>query len=142
MQLHTLTPKHKPTKKAPRIGRGGKRGTTSGRGTKGQKSRAGHRIRPAVRDLIQRLPKRRGFNNKTKSKPAQLVSFSSLSRMGSETVITPQTLAVVGLVDLRKGRSVKILNDGSELTKAYTFKDIQFSAAARKQAESSGSTIS
>ena len=55
------------SKKETRIGRGGKRGTTSGRGTKGQKSRSGRRIRPAERDLIIRIPKRRGFRNKAKS---------------------------------------------------------------------------
>jgi len=59
MQLHEV----KPTtinKSKKRIGRGGKRGTYSGRGIKGQKSRAGRKIRPAVRDLMQRTPKLRG----------------------------------------------------------------------------------
>ena len=61
MQLHELQPFHRLKRKAPRVGRGGKRGTTSGKGTKGQKARAGHRIRPAERDLIIRIPKLRGF---------------------------------------------------------------------------------
>lgn len=56
MQLHTLQPAHK-LKSKKRIGRGGKRGTYSGRGVKGQKARAGRKIRPAIRDLIQSLPK-------------------------------------------------------------------------------------
>lgn len=65
MELHDLRPLHaNETKK--RIGRGGKRGTTAGRGTKGQKARSGHVIRPAERDLIQRLPKLRGYANKPK----------------------------------------------------------------------------
>ena len=59
MQLHELRPVHK-NKSKKRIGRGGKRGTYSGRGMKGQKSRAGRKIRPAIRDLIQRTPKLRG----------------------------------------------------------------------------------
>ncbi|KKU11931.1 MAG: hypothetical protein UX16_C0001G0027 [Parcubacteria group bacterium GW2011_GWB1_45_7] len=62
MQLHEL----KPTtvnKGKKRIGRGGKRGTYSGKGMKGQKSRAGRRIRPAIRDLMQRTPKLRGAKN-------------------------------------------------------------------------------
>lgn len=70
MQLHELQPFHA-TKTEKRIGRGGKRGTTSGRGTKGQKARAGHRIRPAERDLIQQLPKKRGFANKPKGKKTE-----------------------------------------------------------------------
>jgi len=65
MQLHELQPTF-PNKDRKRIGRGGKRGTTSGRGQKGQSSRAGHRIRPAERDFIQRLPKLRGVKNKPK----------------------------------------------------------------------------
>ncbi len=72
MQLHELKPNYS-NKKGKRVGRGGKRGTTSGHGTKGQKSRAGHRIRPAERDLIQRLPKLRGFRNKPKRKKNKLV---------------------------------------------------------------------
>lgn len=63
MQLHQVQPTHK-NKSKKRIGRGGKRGTYSGRGMKGQKSRAGRKIRPAVRDLIQRTPKLRGTGDK------------------------------------------------------------------------------
>ena len=42
------------------VGRGGTRGKTSGRGTKGQKARSGHKIRPEARDFIKRIPKLRG----------------------------------------------------------------------------------
>lgn len=66
MQLHELRPKHK-IKKAKRIGRGGKRGTYSGRGMKGQKSRAGARFEPIIRGLIKRYPKLRGYRFKAKS---------------------------------------------------------------------------
>jgi large subunit ribosomal protein L15 len=62
MQLHLLKISH-PKLEKKRIGRGGKRGKTSGRGQKGQKSRSGHKIRPAERDFIQRLPKLRGKHN-------------------------------------------------------------------------------
>ncbi|MCL4405157.1 MAG: hypothetical protein M1361_00055 [Patescibacteria group bacterium] len=64
MQLHDLKPRHARFLKK-RVGRGGKRGTFSGRGTKGQRARAGHKIRPAERDFIQRLPKLRGVGNRT-----------------------------------------------------------------------------
>jgi large subunit ribosomal protein L15 len=62
--LHTIKPTTK-NKSKKRIGRGGKRGTYSGKGMKGQKSRAGRKIRPAIRDLIQRTPKLRGARNKS-----------------------------------------------------------------------------
>jgi len=63
MQLHQLRPKHK-LKKKKRIGRGGKRGTYSGKGIKGQKSRAGRKFAPVIRELIKRYPKLRGYRFK------------------------------------------------------------------------------
>lgn len=59
MQLHEISPTHRNTAKR-RVGRGGKKGTYSGRGIKGQKARAGHKIRPALRDFVLKLPKLRG----------------------------------------------------------------------------------
>jgi hypothetical protein len=59
MQLHTLKSKTKRTKSR-QVGRGGKRGKTSGKGTKGQNARAGRKKRPELRDFIKRFPKLRG----------------------------------------------------------------------------------
>ena len=70
MQLHEIQPNQK-NESRKRIGRGGKRGTYSGKGIKGQKSRAGKKIRPAIRDLIQRTPKLRGSSDKTVHKRKQ-----------------------------------------------------------------------
>lgn len=67
MQLHQLKPIHK-FKKPKRVGRGGKRGIYSGRGIKGQKSRAGHKLKPIIRELIKRYPKLRGYRQKSKTK--------------------------------------------------------------------------
>ncbi|MDO8424168.1 MAG: uL15 family ribosomal protein [bacterium] len=59
MQFHTLKRKT-PNKKSKMVGRGGTRGKTSGRGTKGQNARAGRKKRPELRDFIKRVPKLRG----------------------------------------------------------------------------------
>lgn len=59
MQYHTLTSRT-PRKHSRSVGRGGKRGKTSGRGTKGQNARAGRKKRPELRDFIKRVPKLRG----------------------------------------------------------------------------------
>lgn len=59
MQFHTLKSKTK-RKKSRQVGRGGTRGKTAGRGTKGQNARAGNKKRPEIRDVIKRLPKLRG----------------------------------------------------------------------------------
>ncbi|MBZ1348254.1 MAG: uL15 family ribosomal protein [Candidatus Nealsonbacteria bacterium] len=70
MQLHQLKPIHK-RKKRKRLGRGGKRGTYSGRGMKGQKSRAGARFEPIIRGLIKRYPKLRGYRNRSVCRKAK-----------------------------------------------------------------------
>ena len=76
MQIHEFKSIIKRTQ---RIGRSGKRGSYSGRGVKGQKSRSGHRIRPAERDLIIRLPKLRGFRNKPKFEVGEVFNLGKLS---------------------------------------------------------------
>ena len=79
MLLHEITSHNK--NKAPRVGRGGKRGTTSGRGQKGQGAHAGRGIRPANRDFIQRLPKLRGrgtHQNKPKSTKLPVINIGDL----------------------------------------------------------------
>ena len=62
MKLNQISDNKGARKSRMRVGRGigSGKGKTAGRGQKGQKSRSGHRIRPAVRDMIQRLPKLRG----------------------------------------------------------------------------------
>lgn len=60
MQIHDLKRKHK-NKKDRIVGRGGKHAKTSGRGGKGQTARAGNKRRPELRDIIKKLPKRRGY---------------------------------------------------------------------------------
>ncbi len=59
MQFHNLQAKTQ-RKFSKQVGRGGTRGKTSGRGTKGQNARAGHKKRPEMRDIIKRIPKLRG----------------------------------------------------------------------------------
>ena len=56
MQTHEIRREHA-QKKSKLVGRGGTRGKTSGHGGKGQTARAGHRVRPAMRDIIKKLPK-------------------------------------------------------------------------------------
>jgi large subunit ribosomal protein L15 len=61
MQIHNIKRKT-PNKKVMIVGRGGKRGKTSGRGGKGQTARSGHKVRPEWRDFIKRMPKLRGYS--------------------------------------------------------------------------------
>lgn len=130
MQLHLLQPKTK-FRKSRRIGRGGKRGITSGRGTKGQKARAGHKIRPAIRDIIKKIPKKRGFKFKSFGSKPVVLNLSLLDKHFKEgDTVSPEILVKKGLVGRIKGRmpKVKILG-GGELKKRLVFKDVIFSKA-------------
>ena len=100
MLLHELPSSNKNAQ--PRVGRGGKRGTTSGRGTKGQGAHAGRRIHPAVRDLIQRLPKLRGYKNKPISEKAPVYNVGDLSAMKE----IPRGIKVLGTGDIEKAVTV------------------------------------
>ena len=139
MNLHTLQrPKWMKFKKT-RVGRGGKRGTTSGHGTKGQKSRSGHRIRPAMRDLIQRLPKLRGVKNPSRAEIVTPVSVGDLERFDAKTIIDVKALAHAKLIRSASVR-VKILG-GGKLTKQLTVRGIPVSKEAKKKIELANGTV-
>ncbi|TSC61376.1 MAG: 50S ribosomal protein L15, partial [Parcubacteria group bacterium Gr01-1014_107] len=113
MQIHQLKREHR-NKKSKIIGRGGKRGKTSGRGTKGQKARAGRKIRPEMRDIIKKIPKRRGYRFKSlKAKPLA-VNLSVLEKtFSAEDKVSPRNLFEKGILKGQMtGRKVKLLSSG------------------------------
>ena len=89
MQFHTLKRKTK-NKKSKQVGRGGTRGKTAGRGTKGQNARAGRKKRPELRDIIKRVPKLRGRgvsslkSLKTKLNGVELQEFLKAKKLKSK----------------------------------------------------------
>ena len=115
-------------KRVQRVGRGGKRGTTSGRGTKGQKSRSGHRIRPAERDLLIRLPKLRGYRNKSIKEKQKVLNLSDLAN-SQDTVFNKKNLGLV-----------KILG-GGELKKPIIIEGLPVSKSAKIKIEKAGGTV-
>lgn len=115
MQINDLKPKHTP-KTTKRIGRGGKRGTYSGRGYKGQRSRAGAKIKPHLREIINKFPKRRGEGFKTIHQNIAVVNLGTLQKAFPEGgTITPALLIKKGLIEQKphKKIQVKILAGGS-----------------------------
>lgn len=142
MQLHQIKRKTK-QKKHRQVGRGGKRGTTSGRGTKGQRARSGHRIRPAIRDVIKKLPKKRGYRFASiENKPATVnVDVLEKSFAGSE-MVTPAILLEKKIVRQTKGKMpvVKILGRG-KITKALIIKGCELSASAQAAISAAGGKI-
>ncbi|HPS28593.1 MAG TPA: uL15 family ribosomal protein [Candidatus Paceibacterota bacterium] len=98
MQIHTLTTEHK-SKARMRIGRGGKRGTYSGKGQKGQNARSGRKFRPIIKELILKQPKRRGANFKSLEIKPALVNLSVIAKnYKSGEKVTPKSLVKKGLI--------------------------------------------
>lgn len=142
MQLHQLKPKIKKQDKK-RIARGGKRGTTSGRGTKGQKSRSGHAIRPALREFLKKIPKMRGVKNMAAASKSQPVNIEKLeTHFNSGDSVNPQILLEKGLVKPTKGKlpAVKLLGDGN-ITKKLLVENCQISKTAKEKIEKAGGEI-
>ena len=140
-----------PNKDRKYIGRGGKRGKTSGKGTKGQKARAGRKIRPALRDIIKKLPRRRGVTiNKrgsmfttVRSEPVNITLTQLDKAFSAGDKVTREILVEKGVVKKSRGKfsKVKILNVG-EITKKLEIKGVTATAGAKKLIEGVGGTIS
>jgi len=144
--LHTLQPTYA-LKRKKRVGRGGKRGTFSGRGTKGQKARAGAKIRPQEREEILKIPKKRGsgFINRPKKFKARIavINLGTINKHFAQgELVTPKTLTRKGLLDVshRSATRVKILGAG-KLSKKINFSNVFVSEQARAAIESIGGTI-
>ncbi|GGK21148.1 50S ribosomal protein L15 [Caldalkalibacillus thermarum] len=140
MKLHELKPAPGSRKARKRVGRGigSGMGKTAGRGTKGQKARAGGGVRPGFEGgqmpLYRRLPKR-GFNNPTRKEYA-IVNLETLNRFEEGTTVTPELLKEIGIVkNLKDG--LKILGDG-ELKVKLTVKANKFSQSAIEKIEAAG----
>ncbi|MEK7669324.1 MAG: uL15 family ribosomal protein [Patescibacteria group bacterium] len=136
MQFHNLK-KNKTNRKAKQVGRGGTRGKTSGRGTKGQNARAGRKKRPEMRDIIKRLPKLRGRGKnslKTRFEDIFIVKLSVLEdKFGTGEKVNPKVLLEKGIIKTRNGKIpvVKILAD-KEIKKSFVFENVKMSEKVKK----------
>jgi large subunit ribosomal protein L15 len=145
MQLNNLIPRTK-NKKTMIVGRGGTRGKTSGRGTKGQNSRSGHKKRPELRDFIKRIPKLRGRgvnSNKTIETKRTLVYLTQIEAVfEAGAAVNPKTLAEKAVISTVNGRIpyVKILATG-EVTKKFNITNCILSAGAKAKIEKAGGTV-
>lgn len=145
MQTHNLKRKNK-NKKARQVGRGGTRGKTSGRGTKGQNARAGRKKRPEIRDTIKKIPKLRGRGknlNKSIQLKAVVVNLNVLEKnFNSGDIVSPTTLLAKGII--KKGdyrfKEVKILSMG-KITKKLTLESVKLSKGAHDKLVKAGAQI-
>jgi large subunit ribosomal protein L15 len=131
-------------KKRKRVGRGNGsgHGTTSGRGTKGQLSRSGGKVRLGFEGgqmpLHRRIPHLGGFKN-TRKKEFNILNVGELDKFKSGEVVDYEYLRKKGLI-MRKNCPLKILGSG-EIKKKLTVKANSFSKSAVDKIEAAGGKI-
>jgi large subunit ribosomal protein L15 len=132
------------TKKRKRIGRGGSRGGTSGRGHKGQKARSGGKIRIGFEGgqmpLYRRLPKR-GFNNSAFQDVIKIINIGDLNGI-QEQEITKELLVSKGIIKAPKDKpfTLKVLGMGN-VDRPFTVITDTCSMTARKAIEQAGGKV-
>ncbi len=144
MNLHEIAPAPGSKKDRKRVGRGNAsgHGTYSCRGVKGQKARAGCKIRPGFEGgqlpLIKRLPRKRGFTNIFKVE-FSLVNLEDLTVFEPETEVTLEKLVEAGLIKTLT-KPVKVLARG-ELDRPLAIQANKFSDTAKAKIEAAGGRI-
>jgi len=142
MQLHELKRKHKNRNKK-RVGRGGAHGTYSGHGMKGQKSRAGRKMVPIIRELIKRYPKLKGYRTFIMDKDFAVVNLEGLEKNTKDgEIVNPENLIKKGIVSNIKGRTpkIKILGKG-KITKKIVIENCKLSKTAKDAIEKAGGSV-
>jgi large subunit ribosomal protein L15 len=144
MQMHELTPPEGSARERIRIGRGHGSGKvkTGGKGTKGQKARAGGGVPPYFEGgqlpLIRKLPYRRGFRNPFRVEFRE-VNVRDLNDFPAGSTVGPEEFEIAGV--LRGGSGpVKVLGQG-DLSVKLTVRAHKASAGARAKIESAGGTL-
>jgi large subunit ribosomal protein L15 len=162
MKLHDLRPAEGSRKERTRVGRGiaAGKGKTAGRGTKGQKARAGGSIPPwfegGQTPLHVRIPKLRGFKNRLKlqyevvnvgaiAAAVERGAFeaeaptSSKGKSKAQITVNQDILRAVGLVR-SLDKPLKILGAGDLTAPLFIVAD-GFTASARAKIEAAGGKI-
>jgi large subunit ribosomal protein L15 len=163
MKLHDLRPAEGSRTERTRVGRGiaAGKGKTAGRGTKGQKARAGGSIPPwfegGQTPLHVRIPKLRGFRNRGKvvyeivnvgdidaavqrgALETQAADVKGKSKGSAQITVNQDILRAVGLVR-SLDKPLKILGAGELGAPLFVVADA-FTASARSKIEAAGGTV-
>ena len=165
MKLHDLRPADGSHKPRTRVGRGiaAGKGKTAGRGTKGQKARAGGSIPPwfegGQTPLHMRIPKLRGFKNrfKVEYEVVNVGAIGALAEGGAfesevptkgskakgdktaQITVNQDILRAVGLVRTLS-KPLKILGSGEISVPLFVVAD-RFTASARAKIEAAGGSV-
>ena len=143
LQLNNLKPAPGGRKYRKRKGRGpgSGNGTTAGKGTKGQKARAGGGMgawfEGGQMPIYRRVPKR-GFTPRNRVENT-ILNLSDFDRLDATQEITVDYLRGLGIVKGSEPR-VKILGHG-DLTGAFNVRVHAVSASARQKIEEKGGSV-
>ena len=160
MKLHDLRPPEGSNTPRTRVGRGiaAGKGKTAGRGTKGQKARAGGSIPPwfegGQTPLHMRIPKLRGFKNRAKIdyevvnvgdiaariEAGAFAEAGTAPKKGEQLTINADILRAVGLVRNVK-KPLKILGNGELGTALFVVADA-FTKSASEKITAAGGSVS
>lgn len=136
LTLSNLHPAKGATKKRKTIGRGGKRGSYSGKGMKGQRARSGVSGLKALgmKQVMLSTPKLRGFKSHKVKLP--VVNVSDLNVFEDGAIVDVRKMIQQGFIDKREKR-VKVLGNG-KLTKKLTVIANGYSDVAKAAIEAAG----
>ena len=98
---------------------------------KGQKSRAGRKMKPMEMDLIKRLPKLRGFKNKPLREKPLIINIADLEKKVGNNIIDNKALLEAFIIK-KLNKKVKILGRG-EIKKIFEIKGILISKSAKRK---------
>ena len=141
MKQNTLKANPGSRKRKMRVGRGGNKGTYSGRGMKGQNARTGGGVRPGFEGgqtpLLRRMPKMKGFKNPNK------VHYFALNVSRIDSIYKDgETVDVKSLIEkgvLKKATAIKVLGNGEISKKVKVSADLASKSAIAKIEKAGGS---
>lgn len=127
-----------------RVGRGqsSTRGKQSGRGGKGQTARAGHKVRPEMRDIIKKLPKRRGYG-KNRGRTvipglrARAITLTKIDALFAAGDVTKKMIIDMKLAGAREPITIV----AGETSKKFSFKGVRVTGSAKAAVEKAGGTV-
>lgn len=142
MQQNSLKPYAGSTKSKKRVGRGGKKGTYSGKGVKGQNARTGGGVRPGFEGgqtpLLRRMPKLKGFANPNRINYLAVNVGLLNERFEDGAEVTLESLVQKGII--KKACEIKLLGTG-KLDKKLNITAHLASASARAKVEKAGGKL-
>jgi large subunit ribosomal protein L15 len=142
MELNSLQRSGKRPYRRVGRGQGSTRGKQSGRGGKGQTARAGHKVRPEMRDIIKKLPKRRGYG-KNRGRTvipglrARAISLTKIDALFAAGDVTREMLLDMNLA--KKSQPITIVQGVT--SKKFTFKGVRVTGSAKAAVEKAGGSV-